>query len=305
MRCRAEPRGRAWFIPMIRNAGRSHMMGLPHRTGLHLTTSSVPPAVLPAGANFHIRGNIGAGGHPAGQSHGSSVPVAAGGRALCLPDRVRRGSWLTWTGDGAIRTAAFHEGIFARSPSACRLITVIQKPGSPSAPGWTSTAPGDPEDMPAPTGIEPLKCDGNNVLEVYCRAANRAGGVVLTEMARGARGRDLPHGRARHPRRNGKPATRFSPRPVRGIGDGAIRSDSSRPGSLEEGIPEATLHEVEGQAAHAVTEAADRALLSRDHLPEPQTALFEGISEGGVLHGMADRLTARERPSVLRRELRV
>jgi len=59
---------------------------------------------------------------------------------------------------------------------------------------------------------------------------------------------------------------------------------------LEQGVSSETLGEVEASATAAVEAAAERALKSRAQLPEPRHALFEGVSQGGVLHGLAARL---------------
>ena len=61
---------------------------------------------------------------------------------------------------------------------------------------------------------------------------------------------------------------------------------------LEESVPDAKLAELEAHATEAVELAAQEALASRDHLPTPEHALYQGISEGGVLHGLDARLSA-------------
>ena len=292
-------RGRDVVIPMIRNAGASHMMGLPIEQGF---TSYLGTADSPTGGRDFHYGNIEQGVIQPVSHMGTSVPVAAGA-ALAFQNRGEDRVALTWTGDGAIRTAAFHEGMVFAARLGVPLITVIQNNQVALGTRLDQHGAGDPEDMPAAYGIEPLKCDGNNVLDVYAAAAiarercidGDGPAVLVAETFRMG-------GHATHDEREARDTfsrdlfAHWGRRDPIGLFETWL---------LDEGIPEATLQEVEGQAAHAVTEAADRALLSRDHLPEPQTALFEGISEGGVLHGMADRLTTRERPSVLRREFGV
>ena len=292
-------RNRDVVIPMIRNAGASHMMGLPIEQGF---TSYLGTAGSPTGGRDFHYGNIEQGVIQPVSHMGTSVPVAAGA-ALAFQNRGEDRVALTWTGDGAIRTAAFHEGMVFAARLGVPLITVIQNNQVALGTRLDQHGAGDPEDMPAAYGIEPLKCDGNNVLDVYAAAAiarercidGDGPAVLVAETFRMG-------GHATHDEREARDTfsrdlfAHWGRRDPIGLFETWL---------LEEGIPQAMLQEVENQAAQAVTEAADRALLSRDHLPEPQTALFEGISEGGVLHGMADRLTAREQPSVLPRELRV
>ena len=61
----------------------------------------------------------------------------------------------------------------------------------------------------------------------------------------------------------------------------------------DEGVPASTLAEVEAAATDAVEAAAARALACREDRPAPEHALYEGISEGGVLQGLSERLAAR------------
>lgn len=277
-------RGQDVVIPMIRNAGAGHMMGLPLEQGFtcYLGTADSPSG----GRDFHY-GNIGKGVIQPVSHMGTTVPVAAGA-ALAFKNRGEERVALTWTGDGAIRTAAFHEGMVFASRLGVPLITVIQNNQVALGTRVDQHGAGKPEDLPAAYGIEPLKCDGNSVLDVYAataiardRCVDGAGpAVIVAETFRMG-------GHATHDEREARDT--FAPELFAHWG----RRD---PVGLfeawleDEGVPEATIQEVEAGAERAVAEAADRALASRDHHPEPRTALFEGVSEGGVLHGMAGRL---------------
>ena len=227
---------------------------------------------------------------------GTSVPVAAG-VALAFKNRNERRVALTWTGDGAVRTAAFHEGMVFASRLRAPLIAVIQNNQVALGTRVEQHGAGKLEDVPAVYGVEPLRCDGNNVLDVYAAAATarercidgHGPAVLVAETFRIG-------GHATHDEREARDT--FSPELFAHWG----RRDPIglfETWLMDEGIPETALREVEAGAERAVSEAAERALASRDRLPEPRTALYEGVSEGGVLHGMAHRLAAPEPPGVL------
>ena len=277
-------RERDVVIPMIRNAGAGHMMGLPLEQGFtcYLGTADSPSG----GRDFHY-GNIEQGVIQPVSHMGTSLPVAAGA-ALAFRNRGEARVALTWTGDGAIRTAAFHEGMVFASRLGVPLIAVIQNNQVALGTRVEQHGAAKPEDMPAAYGIEPLMCDGNNVLDVYAATAiardrcvdGEGPAVIVAETFRMG-------GHATHDEREARDT--FSPELFAHWG----RRDPIglfEAWLLEEGVPEAAIQEVEAAAERAVADAAERALASRDLLPEPQTALFEGISEGDVLHGLAHRL---------------
>lgn len=289
-------RGRDVVIPMIRNAGACHMMGLPMEQGFtcYLGTADSPSG----GRDFHY-GDIGKGVIQAVSHMGTSVTIAAGA-ALAFRNRGEERVALTWTGDGATRTAAFHEGMVFASRLGVPLIVVIQN--NQVALGTTLDQHGaaKPKDMPAAYGIEPLKCDGNNILDVYAAAAlareqcvqGKGPAAIVAETFRMG-------GHATHDEREARdtfPAELFvhwGRRDPVGLFEAWL---------LDEGIPAATIKGVEASAERAVREAADRALSSRDQLPEPDWALYEGFSEGGALHGLAERLAAPGPPRILARQ---
>lgn len=289
-------RSRDVVIPMIRNAGACHMMGLPLEQGFtcYLGTADSPSG----GRDFHY-GDIGKGLIQPVSHMGTSVPVAAGA-ALAFKNRGEERVALTWTGDGATRTAAFHEGMVFASRLGAPLILVIQN--NQVALGTTLEQHGAarPEDMPAAYGIEPLTCDGNNILDVYAATAlareqcirGKGPAVVVAETFRMG-------GHATHDEKEARdtfPAELFvhwGRRDPVGLFEAWL---------LDEGIPAETITEVETSADRAVREAAERALSSCDKLPEPDWALFEGFSEGGALHGLAHRLAAPGPPRILTRQ---
>ena len=50
-----------------------------------------------------------------------------------------------------------------------------------------------------------------------------------------------------------------------------------------------TLMTLEAEVSDEVERAAAEALASRDRIPAPEQALYEGFSEGGVLIGLENR----------------
>jgi TPP-dependent pyruvate/acetoin dehydrogenase alpha subunit len=58
---------------------------------------------------------------------------------------------------------------------------------------------------------------------------------------------------------------------------------------VREGIDPSDLTKIEDEVTVEMDEAANVALASRDRLPSPEKALYEGISEGGTLIGLENR----------------
>ena len=273
-------------IPMIRNAGASHMMGLPLEYGF---TSYLATADSPSGGRDFHYGDVAMGLIQPVSHMGTSVPIAAGA-ALAFKNRGEDRVALTWTGDGATRTAACHEGLVFASRLAVPAIVVIQNNQVALGTRLDQHAAGRLEDIPAAHGIARVTCDGNNVLDVYAATALarerclRGDGpaVLVADTFRMG-------GHATHDEREARET--FAAELFRHWG----RRD---PVGLfeayltDEGIPAATLAEVEAHATEAVGGAAERALASRKDRSPPEHALYQGISEGGVLHGLAARLAA-------------
>ena len=279
-------RTRDVVIPMIRNAGACHMMGLPLEYGFtsYLATASAPSG----GRDFHY-GDVDRGVIQPVSHMGPSVPVAAGA-ALAFKNRGEDRVALTWTGDGATRTAACHEGLVFASRLAVPAIIVIQNNQVALGTRLDQHGAGRVEDIPAAHGVACVACDGNNVLDVYAatvlarETCVRGDGpaVVVAETFRMG-------GHATHDEREARETfaaelfEHWGRRDPVGLFEAYL---------MDEGVPSATLAEVEAEAPSAVEGAAERALASREERPPPEHALYEGISEGGVLHGLASRLAA-------------
>ena len=271
-------------IPMIRNAGACHMMGLPLEDGFscYLATAASPSG----GRDFHY-GDVGKGLIQPVSHMGTSVPIVAGA-ALAFKNRGEERVALTWTGDGATKTAAFHEGLVFASRLGVPAIFVIQNNQVALGTRIDQHGAGKPEDIPAAYGISALTCDGNNVLDVYAatvlaRKQCLGGGgpaVVVAETFRMG-------GHATHDEREARktfPAALFEHwgrRDPVGLFEAYL---------IGEGVAVAAIEAVETEATRAVEAAADRALASRADMSRPEHALCAEFSEGGVLHGLAHRL---------------
>ncbi|MDE2795531.1 MAG: thiamine pyrophosphate-dependent enzyme [Gemmatimonadota bacterium] len=273
-------------IPMIRNAGASHMMGLPL---VHGFTSYLAAADSPSGGRDFHYGDVGSGVIQPVSHMGTSVPVAAGA-ALAFKNRGEDRVALTWAGDGATKTAACHEGLVFASRLGVPAIVVIQNNQVALGTRVDQHGAGRPADIPAAHGITAFTCDGNNVLDVYAATtlARRqcAGGdgpaVIVAETFRMG-------GHATHDEREARETfaaelfEHWGRRDPVGLFEAYL---------LDEGIPADTLADVEADATEAVERAAEEALASRNDLPPPEHALSPGVSEGDVLHGLGERLAA-------------
>ena len=280
-------RTRDVVIPMIRNAGACHMMGLPLEHGF---TSYLATAGSPSGGRDFHYGDVAMGVIQPVSHMGTSVPVAAGA-ALAFKNRGEDRVSLTWTGDGATKTAACHEGLVFAARSKVPAIIVIQNNQVALGTRLDQHGAGRVEDVPAAHGIAALVCDGNNVLDVYaataiararCVRGNGPVAVVAETFRMG--------GHATHDEREARETfavelfEHWGRRDPVGLLEAYL---------ADEGVPASTLAEVEAEATAAVEGAAERSLASRGDRPAPEHALYEGFSEGGVLHGLAARLAAR------------
>jgi TPP-dependent pyruvate/acetoin dehydrogenase alpha subunit len=153
--------------PMIRNAGAAHEMGMPLADlfRAYLATADAPGG----GRDIHV-GDLSKGVVAPISMVGSLVPVCAG-LALSFKLAKKENVALTWVGDGATRTTAFHEGMTCAKALALPLLVFVQdnqialgtpRPSHSAAP-MTAVAT-----LYTATRYE---CDGNNVLDVYAATA--------------------------------------------------------------------------------------------------------------------------------------
>lgn len=269
--------------PMIRNAGALHMMGMPLSDMFrgYLATSDSPSG----GRDLHI-GNLAAGIIPPISHMGTSVTVVAGA-ALAFRNRGEDRIALTWAGDGATRTAACHEGLNLAAVQNVPAIFVIQNNQVALGTRVDQHSRGDLERLPELYGIPSWSCDGNNVLDVYaatrmaaerCRRGAGPAAVVARTFRMGSH--------ATHDEREARetfPASTFE---EWGRRDPVGLLEAYLAGR---GLSAELLGTVEAEVVREVDQAAEEALASRDRVPPPEAALYEGFSEGGVLVGLAKR----------------
>jgi TPP-dependent pyruvate/acetoin dehydrogenase alpha subunit len=159
--------------PMIRNAGACHEMGMPLADMFrgYLGTLDSPTA----GKDLHV-GDLARGIITPISHVGSLVPVCAG-IALSFRLTGRAGVALTWVGDGATRTAEFHEGMNFAAVRRLPFLAVVQDNRvALGTPVGVHTA-ADLRRTGEAYGVPSLVCDGNNVLDVWAAtriAAERA-----------------------------------------------------------------------------------------------------------------------------------
>ena len=269
--------------PMIRNAGALHMMGMPLADMFrgYLATSDSPSA----GRDLHI-GDLGRGIIQPISHMGTSVAVVAG-VALAFRSRGEDRVALTWVGDGATRTAACHEGLVLAAARRVPAVFVIQNNHVALGTRTDEHGAGDLRRWPDMYGIASWSCDGNNVLDVHaatrqavdlCRAGEGPAAVVAETFRMG--------GHATHDEREARetfPAELFTywgKRDPIGLFEAYLTGND---------IPAERLREVESEVTGEMEAAAAEALRSRDRVPPPEAALFDGFSEGPVLVGLRQR----------------
>jgi TPP-dependent pyruvate/acetoin dehydrogenase alpha subunit len=273
--------------PMIRNAGALHMMGMSLSDMFrgYLATSDSPSQ----GRDLHI-GDLSKGVIQPISHMGTSVTVVAG-VAMAFRNRGEARVAMTWVGDGATKTAACHEGLNLAAVLDLPAVFVIQNNQVALGTKLEDHGPGDLHAWPAMYGIESWSCDGNNVLDVYaatrlavarCRVGRGPAAIVVDTFRMG--------GHATHDEREARetfPSELFAHwgrRDPVGLFESYLES---------RGVSPETMAEIEAEVTREMDLAADEALESRDRIPPPEEALYEGFSEGDVLVGLRRRLAAR------------
>ncbi|HYR86628.1 MAG TPA: thiamine pyrophosphate-dependent dehydrogenase E1 component subunit alpha [Terriglobia bacterium] len=164
--------------PMIRNAGACHEMGVPLADMLteYLATADSPSR----GKDLHV----------GSMSHGVIAPVSqvaaltpvVAGIALAFKQRGERGVVLTWIGDGATKTTAFHEGMNLAAVLKVPAVYVLQNNQIALGTRLDQHQAGPFTAWSKAYGITGFSCDGNNVLDTF--AATK----LAVDLARGGGG---------------------------------------------------------------------------------------------------------------------
>jgi TPP-dependent pyruvate/acetoin dehydrogenase alpha subunit len=169
--------------PMIRNAGACHERGMPVAQMLkaYLATGDQ----ITRGRDLHT-GDPALGIIPPTSFMAGLVPVFTG-IGLAIRQRGEQRIALTWVGDGASRTAAFHEGFNFAAVRKVPLLVILQDNGVALGTPVDRHSAGRMQDLHSAYGVPGETCDGNNVLDVYaatlllarrCRAGE--GPAILT-----------------------------------------------------------------------------------------------------------------------------
>jgi pyruvate dehydrogenase E1 component alpha subunit/2-oxoisovalerate dehydrogenase E1 component alpha subunit len=257
-----------YVAPMIRNAAACADMGMPlaDMFRAYLATADSPST----GRDLHA----GSWPHHVVQPVspvGVMVPVSAG-IALAVRMRGEAGVVMNWVGDGSAKAGVSHEGLNFAAVQRLPVVYILQN--NQVALGTRLDqhhAGGDFADWPAAYGIAGWGFDGNNVLDAY------AASVLAVQRCRRVEGPVLlvadtfrMGGHATHDEREARdtfPAALFShwgQRDPIGLYEEYLKQD---------GISAAQLEGVEASATAEVEAAAAAALESRDHLPDPRSAL--------------------------------
>jgi TPP-dependent pyruvate/acetoin dehydrogenase alpha subunit len=164
--------------PMIRNAGACHERGMSVASMLKAYLGTADQ--ITAGRDLHT-GAPALGVLPPTSMMASLVPVFTG-IGIAIRQRGEKRVALTYVGDGASRTTAFHEGFNFASVLRVPLLVVLQDNQVALGTPTPRHSAGRMEDLHTAYGVDGLRCDGNNVLDVY--AASR----ILAARCRAGRG---------------------------------------------------------------------------------------------------------------------
>jgi 2-oxoisovalerate dehydrogenase E1 component len=254
--------------PMIRNAGACHEMGMSVADMLreYLATEDSPSK----GKDLHIGSMMHGVIAPASQV-GALTPVFAG-MALAIKQRQEKAVVLTWIGDGATKTTAFHEGVNMAAVLHVPAIFVLQNNQVALGTRLEQHQAGPFTAWAKAYGVTGLSCAGNNVLDVYAATQLAAG------IARNGRGPVLLFaetfrmgGHATHDEREAREL--FAPDVFEYWGKrdpiGMYESCLQR-----RGVAAAALEKVENQVIDELASAEKEALESfKNRMPKPEQAI--------------------------------
>jgi TPP-dependent pyruvate/acetoin dehydrogenase alpha subunit len=202
---------------------------------------------------------------------GALAPVVAG-MALSFKQRGERRVVLTWIGDGATKTTAFHEGMNLAAVLRVPAIFVLQNNQIALGTRLDQHQAGPFTAWSKAYGVRGVACDGNNVLDTY------AATTIAADLARNGRGPVIVFAETF---RMGGHAT-HDEREAREIAGPALFEYWGRrdPIAMYEtyleshGVPKTRLEETERYILQEVAEAEREALASlQHHMPSPETVM--------------------------------
>jgi len=254
--------------PMIRNAGACHEMGLPLADMLreYLATADSPSH----GKDLHV-GSMEYGVIAPVSQVAALVPVVAG-IALAFKQRGERRVVLTWIGDGATKTTAFHEGMNFAAVLKVPAVYVLQNNQIALGTRLDQHQAGPFTAWSKAYGITAFSCDGNNVLDTYAAtklaadlARNGSGPAIVTaETFR--MGGHATHDEAEAREICGAELFEYwGKRDPIGMYESWLEA---------QGVSKTTLDETEQKVIAELAQAEKEALASREkNMPKPETAI--------------------------------
>jgi len=275
--------------PMIRNAGACHEMGVSLADMLreYLATADSPSK----GKDLHV-GSM-AHGVIAPASQVGALATVFAGMALAIKQRGEKAVVLTWIGDGATKTTAFHEGMNMAAVLHVPAIYVLQNNQIALGTRLEQHQVGPFTAWAKGYGVTGFQCAGNNVLDTY------ASTKLAADLARSGRGPVIVFaetfrlcGHATHDEREAREI--FPPAVFQYWGKrdpiGMYESYLER-----KGLSRSSLEQVEQRVIEELAAAEKQALHSRDtSIPKPET-LTEGVY-GGQDAAPAETSSKPERP---------
>jgi 2-oxoisovalerate dehydrogenase E1 component len=287
--------------PMIRNAGACHEMGIPVADMLreYLATADSPSR----GKDLHI-GSMANGVIAPASQVAALTPVFAG-MALAIKQRAQRrrdsaqpqendnAIVLTWIGDGATKTTAFHEGVNLAAVLHVPAIYVIQNNQVALGTRLEQHQAGPLTAWAKAYGVTGFSCAGNNVLDVY--AATR----IAADVARSGRGPVMIFaetfrmgGHATHDERE---ARELFPPPVFEYWGKRDPIGMYEAYLQRRGIQKSVLEDIEQHVVDEIAEAEKEALNSLEHnLPKPEALTQDVYADPG--EGREEISSKRARP---------
>src|SRR5215475_3805504 len=260
--------------PMIRNAGACHEMGIPLADMFreYLGTADSPSM----GKDLHV-GNMPHGVIAPTSQVGALTPVFAG-IALTFKKRREPALALTWIGDGATKTTAFHEGMNLATVLRVPAIFVLQNNQIALGTRLDQHQAGPFTAWSKAYGVKGFSCDGNNVLDMY--AATK----IAADLVRDGHG---PIILSAETFRMGGHATHDEMEARRTFPTEVFEHWGKRDpiGMYESylerhGVPRHTLEETEERVIQEIAAAEREALASREiNIPQP-SAITQGLYDG-------------------------
>jgi TPP-dependent pyruvate/acetoin dehydrogenase alpha subunit len=269
--------------PMIRNAGACAEMGMPLAQMLKAYLGTADQ--ITSGRDLHtgdpVRGVI-----PPNSFMGCLVPVFTG-LGIAIRQRGEQRVALTYVGDGASRTSAFHEGFNFASVMRVPVIVVLQHNQVALGTATPRHSVGRMEDLRTAYAAGGAECDGNNVLDTWAAtrllvdAARRGKGPLVLTARTFRMGGHATHDEA-------EARALFGPEEFRYWGlrdpigtfeawlvaDGPPLDGRRRPARVRREANARLIEEAEARVTTAIDAAEQEALASRrDRMPDPEDAI--------------------------------